>query len=777
MIRKRTLALALDYVEKHFGVRYLFPIKPGAKFPPLIRDNLAQASNDPVQLAAWERHWPGCNWGLSHKRSGVLVADIDVNKAKGKIGDETYLDLDLIYGWPETEMTTTPSGGFHKIYIGPHIMALGENGIGKDIDSPNYSVIPGCTLDDGTSYVGNDVDAVKCPKWIYDTIKNSKAKSRIADAGDVVVELDQERNIETAIDFLLNDAIAAIEGSGGDFNTLKTAMYLKDLGISPQLAPDLLNEYYNPRCEPPWDIDDLIKKVTNAYNYATLSKVGGKTAEADFADDPPPPITQMGIYDIKKKKHVKAKPAQTEAEIAKRNEAARDRRATAKAEADVPPDEVPKKWTKPEVLEAFVWVSSIERFIKKKDTKVMWKKSAFDAHFSHLNTAKGAPKSYADCLFKLTKGTISRFEELVFKPGMPQVIDGRQFNTYTQPTVIAAEGDVTWWDEHLAYLFPNEIDRNHLLNWLAWLVQNIQLKPKHALLMQGPIQGTGKSFVLEVFSQILHPKNVKNISQSDLHNQFNGWAIRSKLLVVEELRAGDRTEVANKLHPLITQETISVNEKNVPQQEIDNCFGIAAMTNSDAAIPIDNTDRRYLVLRTDAVPRAPSYYAQLYGRLDDPAALAAVAFSLENRDIGEYSGQQAAPMTAAKEDMKAASMNDLDDYLIDGLVKWPLNGRLVCVDDVILNLPKRLETKSTRLVSAIKAFLMRNGAIALGQCTTPKGERPRLYAMGPQAKFIALQARTFAGKTYEEDNERARKNQPPNDLDASEEFADTDDVQ
>src|ERR1700722_14245329 len=70
--RPRTLALAVDYVEKHLGVRYLFPIKPGAKFPPLIKDNLAQASNDPAQLRAWEAKWPGCNWGLSHRISNVL---------------------------------------------------------------------------------------------------------------------------------------------------------------------------------------------------------------------------------------------------------------------------------------------------------------------------------------------------------------------------------------------------------------------------------------------------------------------------------------------------------------------------------------------------------------------------------------------------------------------------------------------------------------------------------------------------------------------------------
>jgi hypothetical protein len=45
-------------------------------------------------------------------------------------------------------------------------MALGENGIGLDIDSPNYTLIPGCTFDNGTRYVGNDAEAVPCPQWI-----------------------------------------------------------------------------------------------------------------------------------------------------------------------------------------------------------------------------------------------------------------------------------------------------------------------------------------------------------------------------------------------------------------------------------------------------------------------------------------------------------------------------------------------------------------------------------------------------------------------------------
>jgi hypothetical protein len=78
------------------------------------------------------------------------------------------------------------------------------------------------------------------------------------------LSISTSRRTSTAQSILKNDAEPAVEGQTGDFNTLKTAMYLKDLGVSPERAVELLNEHYNPSCEPPWDLDDLVKKVTNA---------------------------------------------------------------------------------------------------------------------------------------------------------------------------------------------------------------------------------------------------------------------------------------------------------------------------------------------------------------------------------------------------------------------------------------------------------------------------------------------------------------------------------
>lgn len=754
--RKRTLDLAQNYVENYFGVRYLFPIEAGEKFPPKVLDNLdGNASNDPAQLKKWHDKWPGCNWGLAHKKSGVLVVDVDTNAAKGKVGQQTFDDLDTIEGFDETETTTTPSGGKHLVYVGPHIFALGENGIGKDIDSPNYSLIPGCVLDAGGEYVSNGLDAVKCPEWIYETIKRNKSSRKSIDnPGDMAVdELDKPGFVDWAINFLQNDAKPSIQGSGGDKALLDTCNTLRDRGISIGLGAQLLNDYYD--MQPAWDLDDLVKKMTNAYAYATQEKVGGKTAEADFADDPPEEPMPPPSPKAKAQKKERAE----------------------------------KKSALTQINDTWVVIAGMKRWVEsnpEKDERRIWEKASFDIRYNKDICPKRG--SAHDVILRLKSGGPTIYDSVGFKPGQPQTLDNDgTFNMYRQPDIEAAAGDITWWNEHIEYLFPEQEYRDHLLNWMAWLLQNLTKKPKHALILQGEVNGTGKSFIGRVLTRILHQANVSVVPQNGLSGRFNSWALQCKLLLIEELRASDKRAVKEALHDIITEDRINVEKKGIDSIMVDTCFGVLAFTNDFAALDLDNTDRRYLVIsteRTEAEQKAKEaagYFIRLFARLDDDNAMAAVAASLLSRDVKAlgYNGQSAAPMTAAKGAMKEHSMNDLDRYLVDNLTVpgHPLNRRVVCIDDVISGLTRNLSSRSSRLTTTIKTFLMRNGAIELGQCSTPKGGRPRLYAMGPQAAFIEKQARTFAGKLYEDDKERAGKNLPPNDLDMDDEFGDTDDVQ
>jgi hypothetical protein len=164
-----TFHIAAAYVERHEpDERYLFPLAFGQKGQPCIKDNLAQASVDLNQLDTWSKMFPGCLWGCSCKKSGLICVDIDMGNGKNGIQSARELAKQGSI-LPKTETDSTPSGGSHLVYYGPHRFSASK--IGLHIDTPNYFVIPGCVRFDGKSYaVKFDRPAVSAPKWIIDKI-------------------------------------------------------------------------------------------------------------------------------------------------------------------------------------------------------------------------------------------------------------------------------------------------------------------------------------------------------------------------------------------------------------------------------------------------------------------------------------------------------------------------------------------------------------------------------------------------------------------------------
>src|SRR5882757_5360407 len=116
------LNIALAHLRQH-PTDFLFPLAPQSKYPPLLKKNLGEnCSNDPAQIRAWAKQFPGCNWGLALRRSRLIVADVDVGK--GKLGRDTFEVLGMLYSWPPSQRVKSPSGGYHCIYAGQHVMKV-----------------------------------------------------------------------------------------------------------------------------------------------------------------------------------------------------------------------------------------------------------------------------------------------------------------------------------------------------------------------------------------------------------------------------------------------------------------------------------------------------------------------------------------------------------------------------------------------------------------------------------------------------------------------------
>jgi hypothetical protein len=211
-------------------------------------------------------------------------------------GSATLEILEMLYGpLPETEENKTPSGGRHLVFEGPHIFALGKHGFGEGIDSPHYTIIPGCELANGGRYRRtNNLAAVATPSWFYERLGQPHEHGRAeAVSQEPVIEWDQPANVDWAKDFLVHDAPRSVAGEGGEQTTLDVATVLKDMAISEPLALALMTEFYNVdgRCDPIWSMDEtpaedsLPVKVHNAFIYKRNIAPGASTAEAEFAVD------------------------------------------------------------------------------------------------------------------------------------------------------------------------------------------------------------------------------------------------------------------------------------------------------------------------------------------------------------------------------------------------------------------------------------------------------------------------------------------------------------
>lgn len=126
----------IEHALKLAGMGFhVFPIAPGAKDPPLVKNFPLRATRDPEQIATWWELEPRANVGISTSRFGddlaLLVVDVDPRKG----GLESLVALELAgHVLPTTWTQRTPSGGLHLIYVVPEPVKQGVDVLGPGLD-------------------------------------------------------------------------------------------------------------------------------------------------------------------------------------------------------------------------------------------------------------------------------------------------------------------------------------------------------------------------------------------------------------------------------------------------------------------------------------------------------------------------------------------------------------------------------------------------------------------------------------------------------------------
>ena len=238
-------------------------------------------------------------------------------------------------------------------------------------------------------------------------------------------------------------------------------------------------------------------------------------------------------------------------------------------------------------------------------------------------------------------------------------------NTWRDTLVAPTAGDAKPFFAHLDRLIPSARDRKIFIDYLAALLLRPGLKVRWAPILVGKREGGGKSAVGEFVRYALNHQNVEAPENEQLHEKFTDWAFGNQVVIIEELMAHGRAELANKLKTHITGPTIRVRPFGARAFEAPNCFNFLMFTNHDNAMIVNQGARRYFVVDTDSAlaDAGTEYFTALYDCISRrPGAIVA---ELAKRDLTEFetlaSGR--APQTAALARMIDATVSPTAQHL------------------------------------------------------------------------------------------------------------------
>ena len=261
----------------------IFPLPNGEKKPTVSFPELATTDESKII-----QMWRDPITGSKDLNIGVLcgvtfiIVDIDTKNDK-KYNRSAVANYEALGGHWDTLVVKTASGGLQAYFkLPPGVTFRNMQDVVPAIDIRGfngYGIAPGSfSLESGGAYeLYIDKPMAEIPPGILAVLKPVKTRKERFNG-----HADAEKAIPLYVDYLQRVA-PAIEGQAGDAHTYNVAcMGVRDYGLTAVTVFNLLMEHFNPRCEPPWEADELQHKVENADDYA-IGEVGSKDPENTLA--------------------------------------------------------------------------------------------------------------------------------------------------------------------------------------------------------------------------------------------------------------------------------------------------------------------------------------------------------------------------------------------------------------------------------------------------------------------------------------------------------------
>ena len=248
-------------------------------------------------------------------------------------------------------------------------------------------------------------------------------------------------------------------------------------------------------------------------------------------------------------------------------------------------------------------------------------------------------------------------------------------NTYIPAIIKSKQGDVSRWTNYLTKIFNTPEDIKTFENYIAHCIKFPGYKIPWSVLLQSA-KGIGKQMISDIIKHAVGEPYTYQPDAEELVSgvsQFNGWMRNKLMILVDEVRVGDRNDLMNGLKTIITDRRIAIESKGVDQEMEDNVANWIFFSNFKDAFPIDENERRYCIfysklqsaLQIEEAGLNKQFFDDMYDWLENQKGFEKIAYYYLHYDINVGDLPHRAPHTSSYEEVLRIGRSPLRVILDD----------------------------------------------------------------------------------------------------------------
>lgn len=257
-----------------------------------------------------------------------------------------------------------------------------------------------------------------------------------------------------------------------------------------------------------------------------------------------------------------------------------------------------------------------------------------------------------------------RVSKLSYLPGQERFTTEKGltvYNTWKGWGVEPKKGDVSPFLKLFDFVFDGltKDEKDWVLDWMAYPIKYPGTKIFSAIIVHGRMTGTGKTFVGYTLGRI-YGDNFVEIKNENLHETW--WAENRQFVVGNEISGSDKRQDADAMKNMITQETLNINIKFIPQFTIPDCVNYYLTSQHADALWLEDEDRRFFVHEVTADAPLPLEFYKSYEEWLNKDGASFLMHWFQQRKVEGFNPKGPPPRTAARNRMVSLGKSDLDAW-------------------------------------------------------------------------------------------------------------------